>query len=182
MYIDTEGTFRPERLVSIAKRYDLDPQKVLDNVAYARAHNSEHQNKLLQQAAALMCENRFALLVIDSATNLYRTDYSGRGELSARQMSLAKFLRHLQRLADEFGVAVVMTNQVVAQVDGGAMFAADNKKPIGGHIIAHASTTRLSLRKGRAESRVCKIYDSPCLPESEAVFAITQEGIDDYNE
>ena len=97
-------------------------------------------------------------------------------------MSLAKFLRHLQRLADEFGVAVVMTNQVVAQVDGAAMFAADNKKPIGGHIIAHASTTRLSLRKGRNESRVCKIYDSPCLPESEAVFAITNDGIDDYNE
>ena len=182
MYIDTEGTFRPERLVPIAKRYDLDPQKVLDNVAYARAHNSEHQNKLLQQAAALMCENRFALLVVDSATALYRTDYSGRGELSARQMSLAKFLRHLQRMADEFGVAVVITNQVVAQVDGGAMFAADNKKPIGGHIIAHASTTRLSLRKGRNESRVCKIYDSPCLPESEAVFAITNDGIDDYNE
>ena len=84
MYSETEGTFRPERLVPIAKRYDLDPQKVMDNVAYARAHNSEHQNKLLLQAAALMCENRFALLVVDSATALYRTDYSGRGELSAR--------------------------------------------------------------------------------------------------
>lgn len=97
-------------------------------------------------------------------------------------MSLAKFLRHLQRMADEFGVAVVITNQVVAQVDGGAMFASDPKKPIGGHIIAHASTTRLSLRKGRAESRICKIYDSPCLPESECVFGITNEGIDDYND
>ena len=62
------------------------------------------------------------------------------------------------------------------------MFASDPKKPIGGHIIAHASTTRLSLRKGRAESRICKIYDSPCLPESECVFAITNEGIDDYND
>eukprot|EP00350_Pseudokeronopsis_sp_OXSARD2_P001872 CAMPEP_0170547156 /NCGR_PEP_ID=MMETSP0211-20121228/5501_1 /TAXON_ID=311385 /ORGANISM="Pseudokeronopsis sp., Strain OXSARD2" /LENGTH=118 /DNA_ID=CAMNT_0010852005 /DNA_START=602 /DNA_END=955 /DNA_ORIENTATION=+ len=118
-------------------------------------------------------------MVIDSATALYRTDYSGRGELSARQMSLAKFLRNLQRIADEFGVAVVITNQVVATVDGGAMFAADTKKPIGGHIIAHASTTRLSMRKGRGESRVCKIYDSPCLAEGEAVFAITNEGIDD---
>ena len=93
-------------------------------------------------------------------------------------MSLARFLRHLQRMADEFGVAVVITNQVVAQVDGGAMFAAaDAKKPIGGHIIAHASQTRLSMRKGRGESRICKIYDSPCLPEGEAVFAITNEGI-----
>lgn len=84
MYIDTEGTFRPERLVSIAERFGLDSEKVLDNVAYARAHNTDQQNKLLINAAALMCENRFALLVIDSATALYRTDYSGRGELSAR--------------------------------------------------------------------------------------------------
>ena len=110
MYIDTEGTFRPERLVPIAKRYGLDEQQVMDNVVYARAYNSEHQNKLLIQAAALMCENRFALMIVDSATALYRTDYSGRGELSARQMSLAKFLRHLQRMADEFGIAVVITN------------------------------------------------------------------------
>ena len=83
---------------------------MLDNVAYARAHNTDQQNKLLLQAAALMAENRFALLVVDSATGLYRTDYSGRGELSARQMHLAKFLRTLQRIADEFGVAVVITN------------------------------------------------------------------------
>lgn len=129
-----------------------------------------------------MSENRFALMIVDSATALYRTDFSGRGELSARQMHLAKFLRTLQRIADEFGVAVVISNQVVAQVDGGAMFAADAKKPIGGHIIAHASTTRLSLRKGRNESRVCKIYDSPCLPEAEAMFAISTEGIDDYKD
>lgn len=119
-------------------------------------------------------------MVIDSATGLYRTDYSGRGELSARQMHLAKFLRTLQRIADEFGVAVVITNQVVAQCDGMAM--GDPKKPIGGHIIAHASTTRLSLRKGRNESRVCKVYESPCLPEAEAMFAITNDGVDDYKD
>ena len=121
-------------------------------------------------------------MIVDSATNLYRTDYSGRGELSARQMSLAKFLRHIQRMADEFGIAVVITNQVVAQVDGGPMMMADAKKPIGGHIIAHASQTRLYMRKGRGESRICKIYDSPCLPEGEAIFAITNGGIDDYND
>lgn len=84
MFIDTEGTFRPERLVPIAQRFGLDEQKVLDNVAYARAHNTDQQNALLKQAAALMCENRFALLVVDSATALYRTDFTGRGELSAR--------------------------------------------------------------------------------------------------
>jgi len=79
-------------------------------------------------------------------------------------------------------VAVVITNQVMSQVDGSAMFVGDQKKPIGGNIMAHASTTRLYLRKGRGESRVCKIYDSPCLPEAEAVYAIGKGGIEDFNE
>lgn len=180
LYIDTEGTFRPERLVATAQRFGLNPDEVLDNVAYARAYNSDHQSALLTQASAMMSESRYALLIVDSATSLYRTDFSGRGELSARQMHLARFLRTLLRLADEFGVAVVISNQVVAQVDGAsAMFNADPKKPIGGNIMAHASTTRLYLRKGRGETRICKIYDSPCLPESEATFAINADGIGD---
>ncbi|KAF6038264.1 RAD51 [Bugula neritina] len=179
LYIDTEGTFRPERLLAVSERYQLSGNDVLDNVAYARAYNSDHQMQLLMQAAAMMSESRYALMIVDSATALYRTDYSGRGELSARQNHLARFLRMLLRLADEFGVAVVITNQVVAQVDGAAMFAADPKKPIGGNIMAHSSTTRLYLRKGRGETRICKIYDSPCLPESEAMFAINTDGIGD---
>lgn len=179
LYIDTEGTFRPERLVAVAERFKLSVNEVLDNVAYARAYNTDHQTQLLIEASAMMSESRYALLIIDSATALYRTDYSGRGELSARQMHLARFLRMCLKLADEFGVAVVLTNQVVAQVDGAAMFAADPKKPIGGNIMAHSSTTRLYLRKGRGETRICKIYDSPCLPESEATFAINADGIGD---
>lgn len=127
----------------------------------------------------MMSESRYAMCIVDSATALYRTDFSGRGELSARQQHLARFLRMLLRLADEYGVAVVVTNQVVAQVDGAAMFAADPKKPIGGNIMAHSSTTRLYFRKGRGEQRICKIYDSPCLPESEAIFAINTDGIGD---
>lgn len=180
LYIDTEGTFRPVRLVLIAQRYGLNPDDCLDNVAYARAYNAEHQFQLLNMAAQMMAESRFSLLIVDSIMSLYRTDYSGRGELSARQAHVAKYMRTLQRLADEFGIAVVITNQVVAQVDGGAsMFNPDPKKPIGGNIIAHSSTTRLSFRKGRAEQRVCKVYDSPCLPESECVFAIYEDGIGD---
>ena len=114
--------------MAIAERYGLAGEDVLDNVAYARAYNSDHQNKLLDQASAMMSESRFALLIVDSATALYRTDYSGRGELAERQMHLARFLRKLLRLADEYGIAVVLTNQVVAQVDGGSMFAANAKK------------------------------------------------------
>jgi DNA repair protein RAD51 len=179
LWIDTENTFRPERIVPVAERFGLDPNDVLDNIAYARAYNTDHQTQLLITASAMMAESRYALLIVDSSTNLYRTDYSGRGELCARQMHLGQFLRNLQRLADEFGIAVVITNQVVAQVDGASMFVADPKKPVGGNIMAHASQTRLYLRKGRAETRICKIYDSPSLPESEAVFAISNGGIID---
>jgi DNA repair protein RAD51 len=182
LYIDTEGTFRPERLLAVAERFGLQGNAVLDNIAYARAYNSDHQMTLLTQAAAMMSESRYAVVVVDSATALYRTDYSGRGELAERQMHLAQFLRQLLRLADEFGVAVVITNQVVAQVDGSAMFQTDAKKPIGGNIMAHASTTRLSLRKGRGEQRICKIYDSPCLPEGEATFAINADGVGDVRD
>jgi DNA repair protein RAD51 len=114
IYIDTEGTFRPNRLQAIAERFGLDPTVALENVAYARAHNSEHQAELLKLAAAIMSQDRYALLVVDSATALFRTDYTGRGELSERQMQMAQFLRQLTRLAEEFGVAVFITNQVVA--------------------------------------------------------------------
>lgn len=183
LYIDTEGTFRPERLRAVAERYKLDPDDVLANVACARAFNSDHQQQLLQQASAMMAENRFAIIVVDSATALYRTDYTGRNELAARQVHLGKFLRSLTNMAEEYGVAVVITNQVVANVDGSAqMYQADAKKPIGGHIMAHASTTRLSLRKGRGEQRIMKIYDSPCLPEGEAVFGIYEDGVGDVRD
>ena len=117
LYIDTEGTFRPVRMLAVAERYGLNGEEVLDNIAYARAYNADHQLQLLVHASAMMAESRsvvkfmschsadvstrFALLIVDSATSLYRTDFSGRGELSARQTHLAKFLRTLMRLADE---------------------------------------------------------------------------------
>eukprot|EP01128_Nolandella_sp_AFSM9_P008038 TRINITY_DN4605_c0_g1_i1.p1 TRINITY_DN4605_c0_g1~~TRINITY_DN4605_c0_g1_i1.p1 ORF type:complete len:356 (+),score=84.47 TRINITY_DN4605_c0_g1_i1:53-1069(+) len=178
LYIDTEGTFRPERCRKIAERYGLDPEAVLENIVYARAHNSDHQSKLLTEAAEMMSQARFSLVIVDSVTGLYRTDYTGRGQLSARQMHLAQFLRQLSTLTSEFGVAVVVTNQVVAQVDG-AMFAADPTKPIGGNIMAHAATTRLKFRKGKGDQRIVKIVDSPNLPESDAIFAISDSGIGD---
>ncbi|KAI8972018.1 Rad51-domain-containing protein [Mycotypha africana] len=182
LFIDTEATFRPQRIVAIAERFELNAEETLDNIAVARAYNTDHQAQLLIQAAAMMTEARFSILIVDSAMALYRTDYVGRGELSARQTHLAQFLRQLQKLADEFGVAVVITNQVVAQVDGMNMFNPDPKKPAGGNIIAHASCTRLQLKKGRGENRICKIYDSPSLPETECNFAIMEDGITDATE
>lgn len=93
-------------------RYGLIGDDVLNNVAYARAHNTQHQSELLMQAAGMMTDARFSLMIVDSVTALYRTEYNGRGELSARQIHLGRFLRSLQRLADEFGIAVLVTNQV----------------------------------------------------------------------
>lgn len=179
LYIDTEGTFRPERIVAIAERFNLNQQDVLDNVAFARAYNTDHQMELLNQACAMMAESRYAVLIVDSATALYRTDYTGRGELAPRQQHMARFLRKLQRLADEFGIAVVITNQVIAQVDGSSCYLSDPKKPMGGNVIAHASQTRLYLRKGKGNNRICRIYDSPNLPSSECVFSISEAGIGD---
>jgi len=178
------------RLNYFLEQDEGEQQHADDNLGPPRAERSLKNNRGLDdaenqhaQASAMMSENRFALVVVDSATALYRTDYQGRNELAARQVHLAKFLRSLQNMAEEFGVAVVVSNQVVANVDGSAqMFQADAKKPIGGHIMAHASTTRLSLRKGKGEQRIIKVYDSPCLPEAECIFGIYQDGVADVRE
>ncbi|KNC98933.1 meiotic recombinase Dmc1 [Spizellomyces punctatus DAOM BR117] len=168
-FIDTEGTFRPERIKAIATRFGVDGEAALDNIAVARAHNSEHQMELLNHLAARLCEERqYRLVVIDSIIALFRTDYSGRGELAERQQRLNQMMAKLMRIAEEFNVAIFITNQMCADPGAGLTFVADPKKPIGGHVLAHASTTRLYLRKGRGETRICKIYDSPDVPESEA--------------
>jgi DNA repair protein RAD51 len=178
LYIDTEGTFRPERIVQICERFGMNADDVLENISFARAYSSDHQMKLLHEATQLMSETRYALIIVDSATALFRSDYVGRGELSTRQQQLGKFLRELLQLCDIFGVACVITNQVVS--DPGALsFAGPSVKPIGGNIIAHASTTRIMLRKGSKNTRIAKIYDSPNLPEAEETFAIANEGICD---
>nr|KAJ3419490.1 Meiotic recombination protein dmc1 [Polyrhizophydium stewartii] len=179
-FIDTEGTFRPERIEAIAARFGLDPEATISNVMYARALNSEHQYELLNELAVRLCDDRqFRLIVIDSIMALFRTDFCGRGELAERQQKLGQMLARLTRLAEEFNVAVYLTNQMCA--DPGAMmtFNADPKKPIGGHVLAHASATRLYLKKGRGETRIVKLWDSPDMPDAEAVYEITPGGIGD---
>ncbi|XP_025675109.2 meiotic recombination protein DMC1 homolog [Arachis hypogaea] len=177
-YIDTEGTFRPDRIVPIAERFGMDPAAVLDNIIYARAYTYEHQYNLLLGLAAKMSEEPFRLLIVDSVIALFRVDFSGRGELAERQQRLAQMLSRLVKIAEEFNVAVYMTNQVIAD-PGGGVFVTDPKKPAGGHVLAHAATIRLMFRKGKGEQRVCKVFDAPNLPEAEAVFQITPGGIAD---
>ncbi|XP_046285409.1 meiotic recombination protein DMC1/LIM15 homolog isoform X2 [Marmota monax] len=184
IFIDTENTFRPDRLRDIADRFNVDHDAVLDNVLYARAYTSEHQMELLDYVAAKFHEEAgiFKLLIIDSIMALFRVDFSGRGELAERQQKLAQMLSRLQKISEEYNVAIFVTNQMTADPGATMTFQADPKKPIGGHILAHASTTRISLRKGRGELRIAKIYDSPEMPENEATFAITAGGIGDAKE
>ncbi|KAF9677642.1 hypothetical protein SADUNF_Sadunf08G0128800 [Salix dunnii] len=167
-YIDTEGTFRPDRIVPIAERFGMDPGAVLDNIIYARAYTYEHQYNLLLGLAAKMSEEPFRILIVDSVIALFRVDFTGRGELAERQQKLAQMLSRLIKIAEEFNVAVFMTNQVIAD-PGGGVFISDPKKPAGGHVLAHAATIRLMFRKGKGEQRVCKVFDAPNLPEAEAI-------------
>ena len=144
VFLDTENTFRPDRLRPIADRFHLDQDAVLDNILYARAYTSEQQMELLDFVAAKFHEEPgiFKLLVVDSIMALFRVDYSGRGELADRQQHLAQMMSRLQKISEEYNVAVFITNQMTADPGAALSFQADPKKPIGGNILAHASTTR----------------------------------------
>ena len=159
----------------------MDEEAVLENVYYARAYTSDEQMEMMDHVAGLFHQEPgvFKLLIVDSIMALFRVDYSGRGELADRQQHLAQMMSRLQKIAEEYNVAVFITNQMTSDPGATMSFVADPKKPIGGNIIAHASTTRLYLRKGRGENRIAKIYDSPDMPESEATFSITTGGIND---
>ncbi len=176
IYIDTEGTFRPERIMQMSKAIGLDPDESLKNILVARAYNSDHQMILVEKAKDVIKDEDVKLLIVDSLTALFRTDYSGRGELAARQQKLNRHLRSLQKISDLFNIAIYVTNQVMS--DPGMLFG-DPTKPIGGNVLAHAATYRLYLRRGKAGKRIARLIDSPCLPEGEAVFTISEDGIRD---
>ncbi|SCA48644.1 meiotic recombination protein DMC1, putative [Plasmodium ovale] len=178
-YIDTEGTFRPEKICKIAERYGINGEDVLDNILYARAFTHEHLYHLLAISAAKMCEEPFALLIVDSIISLFRVDFSGRGELSERQQKLNKTMSILSKLGEQFNIAIVITNQVMSDPGATMTFIANPMKPVGGHVIGHASTIRLSLRKGKGDQRVCKVYDAPNLPETECIFQLSDSGVID---
>jgi len=176
-WIDTEGTFRPERIKQIAEALGLDPLKTLKSIFIARAFNSDHQILLIEKITDLIKSGEnIKLLVIDSVTAHFRAEFTGRGMLADRQQRINRFLHNLMRIAESHNIAVYMTNQVMARPD---VLFGDPTVAIGGHIIAHASTYRIYLRKGKKDSRVAKMIDSPHLPEAETVFFITKDGISD---
>ena len=185
--IDTENTFRPERIAQMVEGTshrtgeELDPEEILNNIHVARAYNSNHQILLAESATQLAEELKDSgkpvrLLIVDSLTAHFRAEYVGRGTLADRQQKLNKHMHELLRFGDLFNAAVVVTNQVMSKPDA---FFGDPTKPIGGHIVGHTATFRLYLRKSKGEKRIARLVDSPCLPEGEAVFSVTSEGLAD---
>lgn len=179
LFIDCENTFRPERIKQMAESLGLDAKEILENIQIARAYNSDHQVVLCERAGELIKEKNIKLIIVDSVTSHFRSDYSGRGELAARQQKLNRHLHTLQRLSEVYNLAVYVTNQVMARPD---ILFGDPTAPIGGHILAHQAGTRLYLRKSKGDTRIARLVDSPNLPEGETIFRITPEGIKDVEE
>lgn len=179
VFIDTENTFRPERLIELAKGAGLDPNKVLENVKIARAYNSDHQMLLAEKVGDLITKQglNVKVVIVDSLTAHFRAEFIGRGTLAERQQKLNKHMHELLRVADKYKVLVYVTNQVMARPD---VFFGDPTTAIGGHIVAHASTFRVYLRKGKKGSRVAKLVDSPNLPDGEAAFMVETSGLRDF--
>lgn len=176
LYIDSENSFRPERIIQVAKRFELDVDTVLKNIFVARAYNADHQMVLAEKSADLIKEKNIKLLIVDSLMAQFRAEYVGRGTLSERQQKLNKHLRTLQKLAEMYNLTVLVTNQVMSRPD---VLFGDPTEPVGGNVVGHASKTRLYLRKSKEDKRVAKLVDSPSLPDGEALYRITENGIED---
>lgn len=176
LFIDTENTFRPERIAQMAQGHDLDPEEVLKKIHVARAYNSHHQILLMEKAKEIALEFPIKLLVVDSLTAHFRAEFIGRGSLADRQQKLNKHIHDLQRFGETNNAVVAVTNQVHSKPDA---FFGDPTRPIGGHIVGHNATFRIYLRKSKGNKRICRLIDSPNLPEGEAVISVTENGIQD---
>ncbi len=176
VYIDTEGTFRWERIDQMARGIGLDPDEVMENIYWIRAINSHHQMAIVDQLFDMLKRENIKLVIVDSVTGHFRAEFPGRENLAMRQQLLNKHLHQLARLAEIYNVAVVITNQVMARPD---VFYGDPTQAVGGHVLYHAPGVRVRLKKSRGNKRIARVVDAPHLPEGEAVFVITEYGIRD---
>jgi len=184
LWIDSEGTFRTERVKAMAAKCGLDVKEVLDSILVMDVFNSDHQMVVAEQgpsdfkrlAQETGLDKELRLIVVDSLTSYFRAEYIGRGMLAPRQQKLNKHVHTLLKHAKSLNMAVVVTNQVMAKPE---MMFGDPTAPIGGHVVAHAVQSRIYLRKSKGQHRIARIIDSPHLAEAEAVFKITADGIED---
>lgn len=183
LFFDTEGTFSSKRVYEIAANRGLDPERTLHNITLSRVYTSDHQMLLLDHAFQKCAEENVKLVAVDSVISHFRGEFLGREMLAERQQKLNQYMHKLLRLAEVLNLAVVVTNQAQANPVATWSYAAIMDRPAGGNILAHACNTRVWLRKGAGGGkRVAKVFDSPCLPEAECVFRITEKGIEDVEE
>jgi len=180
VFVDTENTFRPERIQQLCAAVGLDADDALSRIMVARAYNSDHQMLLVEKADTIITEQKkkVKLVIVDSLTSHFRAEFIGRGTLAERQQKLNRHMHTLAKLASSYNLCVYVTNQVMAKPD---QFFGDPTQSIGGHIVAHASTFRIYLRKGKKGSRVAKLIDSPNLPEAEGCFTLEEAGLGDFS-
>ena len=180
VYIDTENTFRPERIKQFAEGADLDVEDTLNRIMVARAFNSDHQMLLAEKVESLIAEQgkKVRLVVVDSLTSHFRAEFIGRGTLAERQQKLNRHMHTLSKIANTNNICVYVTNQVMAKPD---QFFGDPTQAIGGHVVAHASTFRIYLRKGKKGTRVAKLIDAPNLADGEVCFEVQEGGLKDIN-
>jgi DNA repair protein RadA len=176
LYVDTENTFRPERIESISMGRNLNSFKILDNIIVAKAYNSSHHELILSEAGKIIDSHNIKLMIVDSIISLYRSEYIGLSTLPERQQRLNKLVHIIMRIAETFEIAVLLTNQVQSTPD--SIFGGNSFKAAGGNIMAHSSTYRIFLRKS-GRNRIARMVDSPYHPESEIVFTIADDGISD---
>ena len=203
IFVDSEDTFRPERIDDMVRGVSDDAinamlenreiegtandsaaldeliEDVLDKIHVAKAFNSNHQILLAEKAQELASESQedeypVRLLCVDSLTAHFRAEYVGRGELAERQQKLNKHLHDLARVGDLNNTAVVVTNQVAANPDS---FFGDPTEPIGGNILGHTSTFRIYLRKSKGNKRIVRLVDAPNLADGEAVMRVEDSGL-----
>jgi DNA repair protein RadA len=176
IYIDTENTFRPERIAQMAKAVGLEPEEALENIFVARACTTDHQMLLAEKAGEMAKNDGVKLVIVDALMSLFRTEYCGRGALAERQQKLGRHLATLHKLAELHNLAVFVSNHVQSRPD---VFFGDPTRPIGGHVLGHSATGRVYIRKSKKNTRVAKLVDHPGLPPESARFQITGEGIRD---
>ncbi len=181
VYIDTEGSFRPERIVQICRRYDVDPREVLDRIFVGKAPTTKKQMQLIEEVAGID-DSEIILVVVDSLTANFRAEFMGKDQLFERQQLLNKHISQLNQLAafaEGQPRAVVVTNQVTADLSD--LFGETRPIAVGGNIVAHGTTHRISLQRER-DRTIVRLVDSPYLPETEGSFRITFNGIEDCND
>lgn len=178
-FVDTEGTFSPKRVLQIANynRAKLDPMDILKNIFVARSYNADHQIQIVNEADSLLKTENVRLIIIDSMASHFRSEYHGKEQIIERQQKIMAHAEKLQKYADAYDLAVITTNQVLASIDN--YLAGKASEPALGYAWGHRPQTRIWLRKMKGNTRIARIIDSPELPEKEATFYITDEGITD---